>query len=219
MFRTRSRTRAKETGSVFVSGQTVPAEVQRVGNRATSSVSPTTLTLPAAPTVGNTLVVMLSGQLNAPPSTISGWTQKQYDNNNVTAFQTVAIFTRIVQAGDTASVLSFTPGATSQPLNTLLVELPGALTITPFIGVPTLAGSVLSVAVTLAASSIQYLSFESDGGGIYSSVSGPATLSFDASNDATNHKGAFFKVTGSGTVATTWASAPSGPIYHGFSAS
>lgn len=92
--------------------------VQTTSGQGTSS--PLVVTLPATPTVGNRLVALAAA--NANPTSITGWTSVVRASTGNSGQET-RIFTRIVQAGDGASVSMAATGATL--LDLVVLELSG----------------------------------------------------------------------------------------------
>lgn len=111
---------APETGSGDGGGGVaVPAIVQKAFARGTQG-STQSITLPAAPTIGNTLIIMHMGAQNSV-SAVSGFAPFGYSNSNTQAYQNALAAIRYVQANDP---LSFTFDA-SDVWNMAIYEIAG----------------------------------------------------------------------------------------------
>lgn len=104
-------------------------KVQQKSEKRQPSGANVSVTLDAAPTVGNVLVGCFTSVLNASITPPSGWTL--VDSRIYGAFF-VGVYKRVVVGGDTVGPYTWTPGANSV-MEVTIIEFSGVDTSTPFV--------------------------------------------------------------------------------------
>ena len=159
---------------IIAAAANVPVMVQRASARKTNGV---TVSLPAAPTVGNLLIFIAAGEgtdsspdYGMPP----GVACICKDRNTATRFQQVSVGVRRVVAGD-GDDWTFTAGS---KINASVIEVSGGHAVSAYVGVPSIPSA--DVAQTgvypLAAGALTFLMVETDGTCTVTAEDSPLTL-------------------------------------------
>lgn len=192
------------------SSTTTPVIVQQAtAGRATSG----TVTFAKPLTPGNILVAIgmgYNGNNSSASMSLSGSGWGLVYQMGSVSYQSGSVLAKTVTAADG---LSYTYTA-YDPYNVLILELSGASidAIECSGGSASFTSTTFSIPVT-ASQGLSVLSLEQDSKAAYQSMTGPASLLYDASSTETNHPSTFWKVTGSGTVAITMSAAPTYPCF------
>lgn len=199
--------------SLYIKNIATPKIVQAVSYSATAA-STITAAFGVSPTPGNTIVFLLTGhnQVGGYPSQTGLITQ----TNKTGAYWNSAIYTRTVQAGDSAS-WTLSLGGTQTGFSTLaMYELPGTPVVTAASGEIT-SGSITTNVITPTGTSIVLANFIIDNGTYAETVKLSPTIYYvDQIESTYSFNANVYTVTGSGaslpTSAITLTATPWTPV-------
>jgi hypothetical protein len=100
----------------------VPASIVQSAS-ANTTTTPATVTLGAAPTVGNTLLAIMSSDTTSTAAPTAGSTRSYTERINAVANQGFYVWTRLVASGDAAAT-AFTPSG-ANPAALMVIEVAG----------------------------------------------------------------------------------------------